>query len=187
MNGLPHYDFRPICVEKITPPPVKTDRTIPASAEKNRRATPCIFLKLALEKVPNRETKKATAAGTTPRPTRKVPPKALPKGPPDRFLELYLYWDLWVPFRKDFTAFTQETAKAMGRHVSGGDKTMVNSLLRGEQKNLKSVHDRFLSRAPESNFVIVRATLRFKKNDHTDFDWLNIEAAPPLSLKDSIK
>jgi hypothetical protein len=134
-----------------------------------------------------REQKKPLPPGQPPRPTRRVPPKAVPKGPPDRFVELYSLWDLWVPFRKDFTAFTQETAKAMGRHVSAGDKTQVNSLLRGEMKNLKSVHDRFLSSATESNFVIVRASLRFRKNNHTDFDWLNIEAAPPLSLKDSIK
>ena len=51
-------------------------------------------------------------------PPRRVPPKAPPKGPPDRFLEVYVYWDLWVPFRKDFTAFTQEAAKAIARHVA---------------------------------------------------------------------
>ena len=118
---------------------------------------------------------------------RKVPPKTLPKGPPDRFLEVYSYWDLWVPFRKDFKAFTQETAMAIGRHVSASDKAKVNGRVLGEQKNLKAVHDRYLSEAPKANFVIVRASLRFKKNDHTDFDWLNIETAPPLSLKDSIK
>ena len=134
-----------------------------------------------------REPKKTPPTRQPPQPPRKVPPKTLPKGPPDRFLEVYTSWDLWVPFRKDFTAFTQEAAKAIGRHVAPSEKTMVNSLLRGEQKNLKLVHDGYLSSAPESNFVIVRATLRFKKNDHTGFDWLNIETAPPLSLKDSIK
>ena len=94
---------------------------------------------------------------------------------------------MWVPFRKDFKTFGQEVAKAIGRHVAANEKTMVNSLLIREQKNLKLVHDGYLSSAAESNFVIVRATLRFKKNDHTGFDWLNIETAPPLSLKDSIK
>jgi hypothetical protein len=133
-----------------------------------------------------REQKTPPPTRQPPRPPRRVPPKAPPKGPPDRFLEVYVYWDLWVPFRKDFTAFTQEAAKAIARHVAASDKTRVNSLLRGEQKNLKLVHDRYLPTATESNFVIVRATLRFKKNDHTDFDWLNIDA-PNLSLKDSIK
>jgi hypothetical protein len=134
-----------------------------------------------------REQKKPPTQRQPSRLPQRVPPKAPPKGPPDRFLEVYTYWDVWVPFRKDFTAFAQEAAKAIGRHVATTEKTRVNGLLRGEQKNLKSVHDRYSSTATESNFVIVRATLRFKKNDHTDFDWLNIEAAPPLSLKDSIK
>jgi hypothetical protein len=134
-----------------------------------------------------REQKKPPPTRQPPRPPRRVPPEAVPKGPPDRFVELYALWDLWVPFRKDFTAFTQEAAKAIGRHVGASDKANVNSLLRGEQKNLKAVHDRHLSQATESNFVIVRATLRFKKNNHTDFDWLNIDPAPPLSLKESIR
>jgi hypothetical protein len=123
-----------------------------------------------------------------PKPPPKAPVKAQSKGPPDRFLEVYAYWDLWVPFGKDFTAFTQETAKAIARHVGAGDKATVNSLLRGEQKNLKAVHDHYLSEAPKANFVIVRAGLRFKKNNHTDFDWLFIDPAPGgLSLKDSIR
>jgi hypothetical protein len=44
-----------------------------------------------------------------------------------------------------------------------------------------------LSDATESNFVIVRARLRFKTNFHTDFDWLQIDTLPNLSLQDSIK
>jgi|SRR4030095_3115336 hypothetical protein len=135
----------------------------------------------------SREPKKSPPMRQPPQPPRKVPPKAPPKGPPDRFLEVYAYWDLWVPFRKDFKTFGQEVAKAIGRHVAPSEKTMVNGLLMGEQKNLKLVHEGYLSSATESNFVIVRATLRFKKNDHTGFDWLNIETAPPLSLKDLIK
>jgi len=134
-----------------------------------------------------REQKKSPPTRQPPQAPRKVPPKAPPKGPPDRFLEVYTLWDLWVPFRKDFTAFTQEAAKAIGRHVAAGDKTRVNNLLRGQQKNLKSIHDAYVSEAAgESNFVIVRANLRFTRNDHTGFDWLNIEL-PTLSLKDSIK
>ena len=134
-----------------------------------------------------RDQKKTPPTRQPPQPSRRVPPKAPAKGPPDRFLEVYTLWDLLVPFRKDFTAFTEEAAKAIGRHVAAGDKTRVNNLLRGQQKNLKSVHDHYLSSAAtESNFVIVRAGLRFRKNDHTDFDWLNIEL-PTLSLKDSIK
>jgi hypothetical protein len=121
-----------------------------------------------------------------PKPPPKAPVKAQPKGPPDRFLEVYAHWDLWVPFKKDFTAFTQETAKAIARHVGAGDKARVNTQLSSAQKNLKLLHDRYLPAATESNFVIVRASLRFKTNYHTDFDWLNIEIHP-LSLKDSIK
>ena len=118
--------------------------------------------------------------------SRKVPSKTPAKGPPDRFLEVYAHWDLWVPFRKDIKTFTQEVAKAIGRHVAPSEKTMVNSLLIGEQKNLKLVHDGYSSSATESNFVIVRASLRFKKNNHTGFDWLYIEG-PTGSLKDSMK
>jgi hypothetical protein len=121
-----------------------------------------------------------------PRPLRKVPPTAVPKGPPDRFLELYAYWDLWVPFKKDFNAFAQETAKAIARHVGARDKAKVKGVLLGEEKNLRYVHNRYLSDATESNFVIVRARLRFKTNFHTDFDWLQI-TLPNLSLQDSIK
>ena len=135
-----------------------------------------------------REQKKPPPTRQPPQPPRKVPVTTVSKGPPDRFLELYSYWDLWVPFRKDLTAFTQETAKAIARHVGASDKAKVNGLLLGEQKNLKAVHDRYLSDAPKANFVIVRASLRFKKNDHTDFDWLFIDPAPGgLSLKDSIR
>jgi hypothetical protein len=136
----------------------------------------------------SRDQKKPLPPKPPPQPPRRVPPKAVPKVPPDRFLEVYAYWDLWVPFRKDFTDFAQETAKAIARHVGAGDKATVNNLLRGEQKNLKAVYDHYLSEAPKANFVIVRASLRFKKNNHTDFDWLFIDPAPGgLSLKDSIR
>ena len=134
-----------------------------------------------------REQTKPPPTRQRPQPPRKVPPKAIPKGPPDHFLEVYTLWDLWVPFRKEFKTFGQEVAKAIGRHVAANEKTKINSLLVGEQKNLKSIHDAYVSEAArESNFVIVRAGLRFRKNDHTGFDWLNIEL-PTLSLKDSIK
>jgi hypothetical protein len=117
---------------------------------------------------------------------RKVPPKAPPKGPPDRLAAVYTHWDLLVPFRQDIKAFGQEVAKAIGRHVAASEKTKINSLLELQRKNLKGIHDTFSGAATESNFVIVRATLRFTKNDHTGFDWMNIEL-PTLSLKDSIK
>jgi hypothetical protein len=117
---------------------------------------------------------------------RKVPAKTPPKGPPDRFLELYTYWDLWVPFRKDIKIFGQEVAKAIGRHVAASEKTKINSLLVGQQKNLKSIHDAYVSEAArESNFVHVRASLRFKKTNHTDLDWMFLETGLPL--RDSIK
>ena len=117
---------------------------------------------------------------------RKVPAKTPPKGPPDRFLELYTYWDLWVPFRKDIKIFGQEVAKAIARHVAASEKTKINSLLVGQQKNLKSIHDAYVSEAArESNFVHVRASLRFKKTNHTDLDWMFLETGLPL--RDSIK
>jgi hypothetical protein len=134
-----------------------------------------------------REQTKTPPTRQRPQPPRKVPPKAVPKGPPDRFLEVYSYWDLWVPFSKDFKVFTQETAKAIARHVGASDKARVNGRVLGEQKNLQAVHHHYLSEAPKANFVIVRASLRFRKNDHTDFDWLFIDPSPALSLKDSIK
>jgi hypothetical protein len=99
---------------------------------------------------------------------------------------VYVNWDLWVPFRKDIKTFGQEVAKAIGRHVAANEKTRANSLLIGEQRNLKLIHDRYSPSATESNFVLVRANLRFKKSNHSDFDWLNI-GTPPLSLNDSIK
>jgi hypothetical protein len=123
-------------------------------------------------------------------PAPKPPPKArakpAPKGPPDHFIELYTLWDLWVPFRKDFTAFSQEAAKAIGRHVSPNEKTKVDSLVRGSQKNLKAIHDGYASLATAPNFVLVRANLRFKKTNHTGLDWLFLET-PPLPTKDTIQ
>lgn len=133
-----------------------------------------------------REQKKPLPPKQPPRPPRKVPVTTVPKGPPDRFIEVYTLWDLWVPFKKDFAAFTQEAAKSIARHVAASERAKVTSLLVGQQKNLKSVHDAYSSTATESNFVIVRANLRFTKNDHTGLDWLHIEL-PPSSLKDSIK
>jgi hypothetical protein len=121
-----------------------------------------------------------------PKPPRKAPVKTAPKGPQDRFIEVYTLWDLWVPFKKDFAAFTQEAAKAIARHVAASESAKVTSLLVGQQKNVKSVHDAYSSTATESNFVIIRANLRFTRNNHTGFDWLHIEL-PTLSLKDSIK
>jgi hypothetical protein len=133
-----------------------------------------------------REQTKTPPTRQPPQPLRKAPPKPPPKGPPDRFLEVYAHWDLWVPFRKDITAFTQEAAKAIGRHVAPSEKTKINSLLVGQQKNLKSIHDAYVSEAArESNFVHVRASLRFKKTNHTDLDWMFLETGLPL--RDSIK
>ena len=123
-----------------------------------------------------REQTKTPPTRQRPQPPRKVPPKAPPKEPPDRFLGVYTHWDLWVPFRKDIKTFGQEVAKAIGRHVAASEKTTVDSLLVRQEKNLKVIHDAYVSEAPrESKLVIVRANLRFTKNDHTGFDWLHIE------------
>ena len=105
--------------------------------------------------------------------------KPRPKAPADRFLEIYVYWDLKVPFRKAFGAFHQKVAEAIGRHVAANEKTRIDGLLRPEQKELKMNHD-YYSAKSESDFVTVRVSLRFRKNNHTDLDWLSIEV-PPLS------
>ncbi len=102
-----------------------------------------------------------------------VQAKPRPKAPADRFSGVYVYWDLQVPFRKDFGAFRQKVAEAIGRHVPANEKTRIDSLLRGEQKRLKTTHDSYSAKS-ESDFVTVRVTLRFRKNNHTDLDWLNI-------------
>jgi hypothetical protein len=123
-----------------------------------------------------REQTKTPPTRQRPQPPRKVPPKAPPKEPPDRLTGVYTHWDLWVPFRKDIETFGQEVAKAIGRHVAANEKTTVNRLLEGLQSNLEVIHNNYVrEKSRESNFVIVRATLRFTKNDHTGFDWLNIE------------
>jgi hypothetical protein len=121
-----------------------------------------------------------------PKPAPKAPAKQPPKGPQDRLVEIYVHWDLWVPFTKDFTAFGQEMAKAIGRHVSPSEKTTANSLLRGRQKELKAVHDSYAGLGTAMKFVLVRTTLRFTKTNHTGLDWLYIET-PPLPTKDTIK
>jgi len=93
-----------------------------------------------------------------------------------------VYWDLKVPFRKDFGAFRQKVAEAIGRHVVASERTRIPRLLGGpNEKFLKDNHAFYLDRRKsESDFVTVRVDLRFKKNNHTDLDWLSIEV-PPLS------
>ncbi len=105
-----------------------------------------------------------------------VQAKPRPKAPADRFLAVYVYWDLKVPFRKDFGAFRQKVAEAIGRHVVANEKTRINGLLSmpANKTLLKATHDSFSAKS-ESDFVTVKATLRFKKNNHTDLDWLGID------------
>jgi len=105
--------------------------------------------------------------------------KPRPKAPADRFLEIYVYWDLKVPFRKAFGAFHQKVAEAIGRHIAASERKRIRGLLMGEEKELKMNHD-YYSDKSESDFVTVRVRLRFKTNYHTDFDWLAIEV-PPLA------
>jgi hypothetical protein len=106
-------------------------------------------------------------------------PKQPPKAPADRFLEVYAYWDLKVPFRKDFGAFRQKVEEGIGRHIAANERKRISGLLMGEAKRLKMTHD-YYSDKSESDFVTVRVRLRYKTNYHTDFDWLQIEV-PPLS------
>jgi len=108
--------------------------------------------------------------------------KPRPKAPADRFLDVYVYWDLKVPLRKDFEAFRQKVAEAIGRHVAANEKTRIDGLLLGgpNEKFLKDNHDFYWDRGKsESDFVTVRVSLRFRKNNHTDLDWLSIEVPPP--------
>jgi hypothetical protein len=132
-----------------------------------------------------REQTKTPPRRQPPQPPRKVPPKAPPKRSPDRFIKLDTLWDLWVPFRKDLKTFSREVAKAIGRHAGASEKTKIDSLLVGEQENVKSIHHRYFSSATESDFVHVRAGLRFKKANHTDLDWVYLETGLPLG--ESIK
>jgi hypothetical protein len=109
---------------------------------------------------------------------RKPPTKQPPKLPADRLVEIYVYWKLQVPFRKDFKAFRQEVIMAIGRHVAKSEKAKIDGLLRSSfpEKMLKTNH-KYYSDAPtaESAFVIIKATLRFTKKDHTGLDWLSID------------
>jgi len=71
-----------------------------------------------------------------------------------------------VPFRRDFGAFRQEVAKAIGRHVikDASDITKAEDWVLKREKNeqrLKDIHDALLKRdtpkLKESDIVIVRA------------------------------
>ncbi len=116
-----------------------------------------------------------------PKPPAKPPahPKRRPKAPADRFLFVIVVWDLKVPFRKDFEAFRQKVAEAIGRHLPANEKTGIDGLLSGRpnQTPLKATHD-FYSAESASGFVTVRVDLRFRKNNHTDLDWLAIYSPP---------
>ena len=105
--------------------------------------------------------------------------KPRPKAPADRFLLVSVNWDLKVPFRKAFGAFHQKVAEAIGRHVAANEKTRIDGLLsRGLPKQLlKATHDHYSTKLA-SGFVTVRVDLRFRKNNHTDLDWLAIEPPP---------
>jgi hypothetical protein len=71
--------------------------------------------------------------------------------PEDQLRSANVRWALKVPFRKDFGAFRQEMASAIGRHVikSARDITKVEDwiLKRAEnEQRLKSIYDELLKR-----------------------------------------
>jgi Glu-tRNA(Gln) amidotransferase subunit E-like FAD-binding protein len=88
--------------------------------------------------------------------------------PEDQLRSANVRWALKVPFRKDFGAFRQEVAKAIGRHVikSARDITKVEDWILKREENeqrLKAIHDELLkrdtSKLKESDIVTV--TTRF--------------------------
>ena len=66
---------------------------------------------------------------TPAKPPPKAPVKPPPKVPADRLLEIYVHWELKVPFRKDLGGFRQEVVKAIGKHVAAHEKTGINAKL----------------------------------------------------------
>lgn len=94
------------------------------------------------------------------------PPRVVPA---DQLRSANVRWALKVPFRKDFGAFRQEMAKAIGRHVikNASDITRVDDWIlkrEGNEQRLKAIHDELLKRESpklkESDIVIV--TTRFE-------------------------
>jgi hypothetical protein len=111
------------------------------------------------------------------KPRKAVPTKPQPKVPEDRLVEIYIYWDLQVPFKKDLAAFRQEVEKAIGRHVAPAEKKNITSLLgqlTNNLKNLETIQKKY-SNSVESALVKVKAALRFTKNNHTGLDWLYLD------------
>lgn len=97
---------------------------------------------------------------------QKVPTVSQPRAvPADELLTLHMKWGLKVPFRRDFGAFRQETAKAIGRHLSqviqASDITNAEDWILKRENNeqrLKAIHDNLLKRAKqEFEILIVRA------------------------------
>jgi hypothetical protein len=92
--------------------------------------------------------------------------------PADQLLLASVKWGLKVPFRRDFGAFLQEMAKAIGRHVikAAKDITKVDDwiLKRAEnEQRLKAIHDDLKRVKQESDIVIVRTRFNYIRS-HLD-------------------
>jgi hypothetical protein len=92
--------------------------------------------------------------------------------PADQLLLASVKWGLKVPFRRDFGAFLQEMAKAIGRHVikAAKDITKVDDwiLKRAEnEQRLKAIHDDLKRVKQESDIVIVRTRFNYLRS-HLD-------------------
>jgi hypothetical protein len=92
--------------------------------------------------------------------------------PADQLLLASVKWGLKVPFRRDFGAFLQEMAKAIGRHVikAAKDITKVDDwiLKRAEnEQRLKTIHDDLKRVKQESDIVIVRTRFNYLRS-HID-------------------
>lgn len=88
-------------------------------------------------------------------------------GPADQLLIAEMKWGLKVPFRKDFGAFRQEMAKAIGRHVikNASDITKADDWILKRPVNeqrLKTIHTDLLKLAKKEGVsVFVRTRYTF--------------------------
>jgi hypothetical protein len=97
------------------------------------------------------------------------PPRAVPA---DQLFDASVKWGLKVSFRRDFAAFLQEMAKAIGRHVikDARDITKVDDWILKRPENeqrLKAIHDDLKRVKQESDIAIVRTRFNYIRS-HVD-------------------
>jgi hypothetical protein len=104
-------------------------------------------------------------------------------GPADQLLIAEMKWGLKVPFRKDFGAFRQEMAKAIGRHIikNASDITKADDWILKRPENeqrLKAIHNDLLKLAKkEADSVIVRTRYTFLQGVDTVISTVEIVGA----------